>query len=134
MSLDLVRSHPWWWIVLAPAVGGLVVGPLVYFFAREAKGHGVPEVMEAVAVRAGVIRPRLVVVKTLASAICDRLRRLGGPRGPHRPDRLGARLDHRPAAAGLRPAAADPGRLRRRRRHRGHLQRAHRRAPCSPWR
>lgn len=25
-----------------PAIGGLLVGPLVYFFAREAKGHGVP--------------------------------------------------------------------------------------------
>jgi len=70
MSLDLVRSHPWWWIVLAPAAGGLVVGPLVHFLAREAKGHGVPEVMEAVALRAGVIRPRLVVIKSLASAIC----------------------------------------------------------------
>lgn len=70
MTLDLVRSHPWWWIVLAPAAGGLVVGPLVHFLAREAKGHGVPEVMEAVALRAGVIRPRLVVIKSLASAIC----------------------------------------------------------------
>ena len=27
-------------IVLAPALGGLLVGPLVWFFAREAKGHG----------------------------------------------------------------------------------------------
>jgi CIC family chloride channel protein len=46
-----------------------VVGPLVYFFAREAKGHGVPEVMEAVALKGGVIRKRVVFVKTLASAI-----------------------------------------------------------------
>ncbi|HZD04852.1 MAG TPA: chloride channel protein [Longimicrobiales bacterium] len=68
-SLDLVRGHPWWWIILVPAVGGLLVGPLVYFFAREAKGHGVPEVMEAVALRSGVIRPRLVAVKSLASAL-----------------------------------------------------------------
>jgi len=68
-SLDGVRAYPWWWIVLTPAVGGLIVGPLVYFLAREAKGHGVPEVMEAVALRAGTIRPRLVIVKSLASAI-----------------------------------------------------------------
>lgn len=68
-TLDLVRAHPWWWILLIPAVGGLIVGPLVYFGAREAKGHGVPEVMEAVALRSGFIRPRLVVVKSLASAI-----------------------------------------------------------------
>ena len=44
------------YVVVAPAAGGLVVGLLVHYFAREAKGHGVPEVMEAVALRAGVIR------------------------------------------------------------------------------
>jgi chloride channel protein, CIC family len=68
-TLDLVRGHAWWWVLLVPAVGGLLVGPLVHFFAREAKGHGVPEVMEAVALRSGAIRPRLVVVKSLASAL-----------------------------------------------------------------
>jgi CIC family chloride channel protein len=57
-------------IIFIPAVGGLIVGLIVYFFAAEAKGHGVPEVMEAVAVRGGKIRPRVVVVKSLASAIC----------------------------------------------------------------
>lgn len=56
-------------VVLVPAVGGAVVGPLVYFFAREARGHGVPEVMEAVALRGGRIRPRVAVVKSLASSI-----------------------------------------------------------------
>jgi len=53
-----------------PAIGGSVVGPLIFFLAREAKGHGVPEVMEAVAMRSGVIRKRVVIVKSLASAIC----------------------------------------------------------------
>jgi len=68
--LDIVRSIPWYWRILIPTLGGLVVGPLVYFFAREAKGHGVPEVMEAVALKSGLIRKRLVVIKSLASAIC----------------------------------------------------------------
>ena len=68
-GLDLVGSHPWWWVLLIPAIGGLIVGPLVYFFAPEAKGHGVPEVMEAVALHSGAIRPRIVVVKSLASGI-----------------------------------------------------------------
>ena len=58
-----------WVLVLAPAVGGLVVGPMIYFFAREAKGHGVPEVMEAVVLRGGRIRPIVVVIKSLASSI-----------------------------------------------------------------
>jgi CIC family chloride channel protein len=57
------------YVVIIPALGGLIVGPLVYFFAREAKGHGVPEVMEAVALRGGRIRPVVAVVKSLASAI-----------------------------------------------------------------
>ena len=67
--LELVRALPWYLIALAPALGGLAVGPLVYFFAREAKGHGVPEVMEAIALRGGAIRARVVAIKTLASAI-----------------------------------------------------------------
>jgi len=67
--LFVVQEIPWYLKVWVPAAGGLVVGPLVYFFAREAKGHGVPEVMEAVALKGGVIRKRVVFVKTLASAI-----------------------------------------------------------------
>jgi CIC family chloride channel protein len=66
----LVSSLSWWHVVLGPAIGGAVVGPVVYFLAREAKGHGVPEVMNAVAIEGGVIRKRVVVVKTLASAMC----------------------------------------------------------------
>jgi len=57
-------------LLIIPALGGLIFGPLIYRFAREAKGHGVPEVMEAVALRGGRIRPRVAVVKALASAIC----------------------------------------------------------------
>jgi CIC family chloride channel protein len=68
--LDIVLSIPWYWKLLIPAIGGSVVGPLIFFLAREAKGHGVPEVMEAVAMRSGVIRKRVVIVKSLASAIC----------------------------------------------------------------
>lgn len=68
--LGLVGSVPWYLRIAIPALGGLIVGPLVYFFAREAKGHGVPEVMEAVALKSGIIRKRIVVIKSLASAIC----------------------------------------------------------------
>jgi CIC family chloride channel protein len=56
--------------ILIPAVGGLIVGTLIYKYAQEAKGHGVPEVMEAVALRGGRIRPRVAVVKALASSVC----------------------------------------------------------------
>jgi chloride channel protein, CIC family len=67
--LVLVERHSIAWRVAVPTLGGLVVGPLVYFVAREAKGHGVPEVMESIILRGGAIRPRVVVVKALASAI-----------------------------------------------------------------
>lgn len=59
-----------YYVILIPAAGGLIVGLLVYFGAREAKGHGVPEVMEAVAVKGGRIRSRVAAVKALASSIC----------------------------------------------------------------
>ena len=57
-------------IIVIPAIGGLIFGPLIYFFAREAKGHGVPEVMLAVAQEGGRIRPIVAAIKSLASAIC----------------------------------------------------------------
>ena len=58
------------YLFIIPALGGLIFGPLIYKFAREAKGHGVPEVMESVALRGGRIRPQVAVVKSLASALC----------------------------------------------------------------
>ncbi|TDF91557.1 CBS domain-containing protein [Arthrobacter terricola] len=70
------RSHPWlpWlgaaFVVLAPAAGGLLYGPLVRRFAPEARGHGVPEVMYAVSQHGGRIKGRVAVVKALASAVC----------------------------------------------------------------
>ncbi len=68
--LDFLFTLPWYAKLIPPIIGGAIVGPLVYFFAREAKGHGVPEVMEAVALKGGVIRKRVVVIKAMASAIC----------------------------------------------------------------
>ena len=59
-----------WFVVLAPLLGGLIYGPLVAWFAPEARGHGVPEVMLAVNRMGGGIRPQVPVVKSLASAIC----------------------------------------------------------------
>jgi len=57
-------------VILLPVLGGLLVGPIIYFLAREAKGHGVPEVMMAVETQGGRIRPRVAVVKSIASALC----------------------------------------------------------------
>ncbi len=69
MSPDSLAAVAWYRRLLLPAIGGAIVGPLIYFLAREARGHGVPEVMIAVITRNSVIRPIVVVVKSVASAI-----------------------------------------------------------------
>ncbi|MDD7963883.1 chloride channel protein [Actinomycetospora lemnae] len=68
-STHLAALGPWF-LLLAPVVGGLVHGPLVTRFAPEARGHGVPEVMVAVARNGGRIPAKVAGVKALASALC----------------------------------------------------------------
>ena len=60
------------WLLLAatPAIGLLLVAWITRQFAEEAQGHGVPEVISAVAHDDGIIRPRVAFVKVLASALC----------------------------------------------------------------
>jgi len=50
-------------------IAGLLTGLIISRFATEAKGHGVPEVMEAIALKRGRIRPRVAIAKIIASAI-----------------------------------------------------------------
>src|SRR5215470_16362354 len=75
-SAAVGEAHPWlpwlgrWFVVLAPVAAGAIYGPLIQRFAREARGHGVPEVMLAVADNGGRIRPPVTIVKALASALC----------------------------------------------------------------
>jgi CIC family chloride channel protein len=62
--------NPWGpWIILAPVIGSVFVAWLVSTFAPEAKGHGVPEVMDAIYYNDARIRPIVAVVKSLASAL-----------------------------------------------------------------
>jgi len=63
-------ASPWGpFVILVPVVGALGVTFLVKNFAPEAKGHGVPEVIDAVYYHKGVIRPVVSVIKALASAL-----------------------------------------------------------------
>jgi CIC family chloride channel protein len=65
---ELTRDWGKGYILLVPALGGLIAGILIFKYAREAKGHGVPEVMEAVALHGGRIRPQVAIVKAVASS------------------------------------------------------------------
>jgi len=67
--LQTASGAPPWRIILVPALGGLMVGPLVWFLARDASGHGVPEVIQALLMRGGRIRGRVALVKGAAASI-----------------------------------------------------------------
>lgn len=56
-------------VILVPVVGSLGVTFIVNTFAPEAKGHGVPEVMDAIYYRRGIIRPVVAVAKSVGSAL-----------------------------------------------------------------
>ncbi len=61
---------PWGpFVILVPVLGAMGVAFLVHNFAPEAKGHGVPEVMDAIYYNKGVIRPVVALIKSLASAL-----------------------------------------------------------------
>jgi len=70
------------WLILIPVIGGLLVGPIIVKFAPEAKGHGVPEVMQALILRGGRIRPRVAIAKIIASALCIGTGGSAGREGP----------------------------------------------------
>ncbi len=71
-----------YFVIAVPVIGGLLYGPLIQRFAKEARGHGVPEVMLAVAERGGRIGPAVAVVKSIASAICIGVGGSVGREGP----------------------------------------------------
>lgn len=70
------------WLLVIPVLGAAVAGPLIAWFATEAKGHGVPEVMQALILRGGRIRPRVAIAKIVASALCIGTGGSAGREGP----------------------------------------------------
>jgi CIC family chloride channel protein len=69
-------------IPLLPALGGLLVGPIGSLFPAEAKGQGVPEVMESVILRGGILKMRTIFIRLFASAICIGSGGSAGREGP----------------------------------------------------
>jgi CIC family chloride channel protein len=70
------------WLIVVPVIGGLLVGPIIAKFAPEAKGHGVPEVMQALILKGGRIRPRVALAKIVTSALCIGTGGSAGREGP----------------------------------------------------
>ena len=70
----LVTENGDWWtkpaLCLVPMAGLVLVSWFTRRFAPEAQGHGVPEVIAAVARNNGIIRPRVSIIKILASGLC----------------------------------------------------------------
>jgi CIC family chloride channel protein len=60
-----------YYVIIIPAIGGLIIGAIIYFtHTGETRGHGVPEVMNAVINAGGRIRARVAFIKILVSSIC----------------------------------------------------------------
>ncbi|MHB1424858.1 MAG: chloride channel protein [Gemmataceae bacterium] len=86
-SLDLflppsTTPFHWWLLLIVPAAGGLLSGFLVYTFAPEAEGHGTDSAIAAYHFKGGVIRPRVPLVKIIASALTLGSGGSGGREGP----------------------------------------------------
>ncbi|MFQ5461543.1 MAG: chloride channel protein [Phycisphaerae bacterium] len=77
----LFEGRPWM-LVLLPTSGGLAVGLITYYFASETKGHGVPEVMDAIYRKGGDIRGRVAGAKAVASALTIGSGGSAGTEGP----------------------------------------------------
>lgn len=66
--LDQVVNSPWWLRVLVPTTAGFIVGPVITFLVPEAKGPGVPVVIEAVTTWQSTIRHRVTALKALVTS------------------------------------------------------------------
>jgi CIC family chloride channel protein len=66
--VDGFSRAPTWLKFLVPITAGIIVGPVITFWAPEVRGPGVPEVMEALALRSGRIRHRVTAIKALVTA------------------------------------------------------------------
>jgi CIC family chloride channel protein len=71
-----------WFLVLAPAIGGLLSGLLIYSLAPEAEGHGTDAVIDAFHRHRGIIRGRVPFVKTIASVLTIGTGGSAGREGP----------------------------------------------------
>src|SRR5579885_3294621 len=80
-SFDVVypsSSHVGNWVLIIPAIGGIIVGLMVKYGSDRIRGHGIPEAMEAVLTNRSQVPPKIAVLKPISAAIAVGT---GGPFG-----------------------------------------------------
>ncbi len=70
------------WFMLAPVIGGLIIGLMARFGSEKIRGHGIPEALEAILFGKSIMQPKVAVLKPLSSAISIGS---GGPFGAEGP-------------------------------------------------
>lgn len=74
--------HPWWLVLIAPVVGGLIIGVMARYGSEKIRGHGMPEAIEAILTGGSRVQPRVAVLKPASAAISIGS---GGPFGAEGP-------------------------------------------------
>jgi CIC family chloride channel protein len=74
--------HSWLLILVAPIVGGLIVGVMARYGSERIRGHGMPESIEAILIKGSRVQPRIAVLKPISAAISIGT---GGPFGAEGP-------------------------------------------------
>lgn len=75
-------NHLGLWVVLVPAIGGIIVGLMARFGSPAIRGHGIPEAMERILLNDSRIAPRVTLLKPLSAAVAIGT---GGPFGAEGP-------------------------------------------------
>lgn len=75
-------NHLGLWVIVIPAIGGIVVGLMALFGSKAIRGHGIPEAMEQILTNKSKIKPSITYLKPVSSAISIGT---GGPFGAEGP-------------------------------------------------
>lgn len=75
-------NHLGWWVIVIPAIGGIIVGLMALYGSKAIRGHGIPEAMEQILVNQSKIKPSITFLKPISSAIAIGT---GGPFGAEGP-------------------------------------------------
>jgi hypothetical protein len=70
------------WVIVVPAVGGLIIGLMARYGSEKIRGHGIPEALEAILIGRSRMSPKVALLKPLSSAVSIGT---GGPFGAEGP-------------------------------------------------